>query len=101
MKIYYFYEQAAHEWRLFCRMYWLLNRHVELERLIAWAKRKRLCAPQQAYERQLLDTEMRLNHLQVRALSVTRWARLIHRVGTWIAPRPRHYACGVAAAYRR
>ncbi|MBZ0304750.1 MAG: hypothetical protein K8I82_01660 [Anaerolineae bacterium] len=69
--------------------------------MIAWASRKRLDSPKRLYEVRLLDTEMRLNWLQVRSLSIARWARWGHQLGIWINPPPKRFTQGAAAHYRR
>lgn len=70
----------------------------DLERLCAWAKRKRLSGPRQHYRRLLTQTEMRLHSHAIRAPRLSRWAHFLCRVKNVLVtpPRPK----GAAAKYR-
>lgn len=91
----------CHHWQQF---WWLFHRYAriaDLERLIAWARRKRLSGPRNYYQ-YLLETEhTHLMRYTIREPQLSRWARVVYEVSTVLNPPPRYRARGSAARYRR
>jgi len=86
-------------WNRFWAIYHLQAQVEDLERLCAWAKRKRLSGPLAYYRRLLTETERRLHSHAIRAPRLSRWAYLLCRVKNVLVSPPRHQ--GAAAKYRR
>lgn len=95
--------ELSNAW-LACQYFWpllhTLNRRAELERLIAWATRKRLTGPREFYRSRLLDEEMRLSRY---AITAPRWvvtlAYLLHNFNRLAFPPRRYMRRGAAAPY--
>lgn len=92
------------ESRFLCKHFWsllrTLNRRAELERLVAWAARKRLTGPRELYRSRLLDEEVRLARQAIMSprLVVT-LAYLVHYFNRLVFPPRRYMRRGAAAAY--
>jgi len=86
-------------WSRFWMIYHLQGQVEDLERLCAWAKRKRITGPRQHYRRLLTQTEMRLHSHAIRALRLSRWAYVLCRVKNVLMSPP--HRKGAAAKYRR
>jgi len=86
-------------WNRFWMIYHLQGQVEDLERLIVWAKRKRLPGPRQHYRHLLTQTEMRLHSHAIRAPRLSRWAYFLCRVKNVLMSPPHHK--GAAAKYRR
>jgi len=85
-------------WNRFWAIYHLQAQVEDLERLCAWAKRKRLSGPFAYYRRLLTETERRLHSHAIRAPRLNHWAYLLCRVKNVLMSPPRHQ--GAAAKYR-
>jgi hypothetical protein len=83
-------------WAILCT----LNRHAELERLVRWAKRKRLPGPLRLYQSRLEGEEMRMARYTMRSPWLARWVWSLHRFKALLFPPPRYLPKGAAAAYR-
>ena len=88
-------------WRAFGMAYRLFNRRDELQRLIAWAARKRLSGPRKAYEYLLADCEHHLMRLRGDRPQLIGWATSLHMISMLFRYTPRFYHRGAAASYRR
>jgi hypothetical protein len=77
-----------------------LNRHSELERLVMWAKRKRLLLPLKTYQNRLAEEERRLFRYAVEYPRMVVCARFLHQFNRLISRPPRYPAKGSARAYR-
>lgn len=86
------------DWNRFWAIYHLQAQVEDLERLCAWAKRKRLSGPFAYYRRLLTETERRLHSHAIRAPRLNHWAYLLCRVKNVLMSPPRHQ--GAAAKYR-
>lgn len=84
----------------FYTIYCALNRRADLERLVAWATRKRRPGPRRLYLSRLRDEEQRLARYGMRSPRLVGWAMAAHRLHALLSPRPRYPARGSAAAYR-
>lgn len=78
-----------------------LKRRDELTRLVAWAKRKRLVQPLRLYQYRLVDEECRIGFCAVRYTHLMIWAYRVFELYKLFVRRPRYYARGAAAMYRR
>jgi len=85
-------------WNRFWMIYHLQAQAEDLERLCAWARRKRLSGPRQYYRRLLTETERRFHSHAIRAPRLSRWAYFLCRVKNVLMPPPHHI--GAAAKYR-
>lgn len=99
------YHQHRHHWRLsvqrFFQIFRLLNQRAELQRLIAWATRKKLPDPRRAYQRRLAEVEMRLADYTLRTRRLVWWARLLHTLCHPTNIPPKNLRKGMASGYRR
>jgi hypothetical protein len=86
--------------RQFYTIFCTLNRQAELERLSAWAARKRLPGPRRLYENRLEDERLRLTRYTLRWPRMVAWAYRAQRLSTLLHPTPRYCRRGSAAAYR-
>jgi hypothetical protein len=84
----------------FYTIYCALNRRAELERLVAWATRKRLPGPRRLYRSRLLAEEQRVARYGRRFPRLAAWAAVAHRLYVCLTPRPRHPSRGAAVGYR-
>lgn len=88
-------------WYQFWTVYRCLERRANLERLIAWAERKRLPGPLKLYRSRVADEELRLMHHAIRSRLISNSARRFFWVCKVLNPPRRTYAKGSAARYRR
>src|SRR5258706_11590540 len=86
--------------REFWAIYCCLTRQAELQRLILWAKKKRLKNPRKCYQSRLEDERRRIFFYRVRSPRLTFLARWLQRLNTVINPSPRYYRSGSAVGYR-
>lgn len=93
----YYLHQCQQWYRLLC----LFNRRDELERLIAWARQKRLRYPLALYETHRAETERLLWHSQRHYPTRTRLVRVVHWMKTLFFGTPRYLPKGAASFYRR
>ncbi len=77
-----------------------LHQQDDLERLVKWAKRKRLKGPRTYYQRLLFDIQDRLLRQRVRFPHLMFWAKLLYNINLLISPAPQYHAKGSAAKYR-
>lgn len=89
-----------HSVREFCAVYRALNRRSELERLLAWAARKRLSGPRRLYEKRYADVERALFRYGRRSPHLVNRARVLHWIGRLINKPPRYPSRGAAAGYK-
>ncbi len=89
------------KWQRFWAVYRCLERRSDLQRLIDWAKRKRLKGPLNLYYTRMGDEEARLLGYTMRCRRTLWWARCFHWLSTTLNPPPRYRAKGSAARYRR
>ena len=83
-------------WAIYC----CLTRQAELERLIAWAEKKRLKNPRKCYQSRLEDERRRIFLFRMRSPKLVFLARWLQRLNSVINPTPRYYRSGSAAGYR-
>lgn len=86
--------------KTFCAIYRALNRKGELQRLVTWAKNKRLSGPREFYEDLLLDVRMRLMTYALESPHLVRWSRLLYRLSGLVRTTPHYPAKGSASGYR-
>lgn len=89
------------DWMAAYRLLWLLNRRVELQRLIAWAERKKLAGPKRCYEKRLNEAEEKLLRYSLRFPGPVKLAFLLHRINGWFFPAPCYLRRGAARDYSR
>ncbi len=92
--------EALSTWQEVWSIVYILNRRSELERLVAWATRKRLTGPRRLYRSRLLDEEIRLSKYTVMSpgYAVT-LAYLVHFSNRLVFPPHRYMRRGAAAGY--
>jgi hypothetical protein len=88
-------------WREFGSILRAMNRQSELERLVEWARRKKLPGPLRCYQSRLEDEARRVMRYSLSSPSLARWARRVYRLNKLIWPPPRYYARGSAVGYSR
>ncbi len=88
-------------WREFWSILYAMNRQAELERLVEWARRKKLPGPLRCYESRLEDETRRVMRYTLSAPSLARWVRRVRRFNRLVWSAPRYHAQGSAAAYSR
>lgn len=93
--------QMRQSWREFWAILRLLNRHDELQRLVRWAKRKRLAGPRKCYKSHLEDMERRLFRYRVESPATVRKARCLQLMKRVLFRPPRYPAKGAALGYSR
>ncbi len=93
-------QQIAHVIQELSAIYGVLHRQAELERLIAWARRKHLTGPRQFYQFRLAEAERRLMHYQIHSRRLWRLMRFLYAIGQCLCLPPRYHARGSAANYR-
>ncbi len=76
-----------------------LHRKSELERLVAWARRKRL-GVLRFYKKQLLEAESTIATKAIRFPGVMKWARFAFWINRLISVEPQYYPKGYASKYR-
>ena len=86
--------------REFYRILCLYNRRSELNRLVAWAKRKRLSRSLHLYKNRLEDTERILFRYRVESPRITALAYRVHQFGYFLFPQSRYPAKGSASGYK-
>lgn len=89
-------DHLLEHWQCFWSMFNLWYRVDDLERLIVWARRKRLPGPYGYYTRLLEDANHRLTTYCFRFPALARWARLLYQVNLLVSPPARCYAKGSA-----
>jgi hypothetical protein len=77
------------------------NRCSELQRLSAWASRKRLKHPFLLYQARLSDEYVRLNRYRLRYPLHSQLAYFVHQLRLFFFPPPRYFARGIARFYKR
>lgn len=87
-------------WRDLCRSLFYLKQREELERLIRWAKRKRLSKVRSHYIELLLNNGWRIRRYQTHSPKVLFWAEWIHCARKMIFPDPQYYRKGYAGRYQ-
>ena len=101
MKEYYFADWSfAYRFRMFYAILCSCNRQYELQRLVIWARRKKLTPPLSLYENRLAVEEKRLFRYAItypRLMSLARMVSLFRRI---LFPPPRFLPKGSAAGYK-
>lgn len=82
-------------WRIFC----LMDRRVDLERLVRWAKRKRLTGPERWYRLLLMDTERLLSTHNMRHPLFYSITIFLYEIASSLAPQRYYVRKGAAAKY--
>ena len=87
-------------WQDFWSVYCALTRQAELERLLHWAKQKRLAGPCKGYQSRLEDEYRRIFTYRVRSPRLTALARLLQHFNKLLFPTPLYFPSGSAKMYR-
>lgn len=87
-------------WHRFWSILRVLSRRGELERLVVWAKRKRLAGPRRAYQNSLTLEELMLADYTLKDPQLMIATRIVYRLWQFFWPPPRYYAKGAAARYQ-
>lgn len=87
-------------WQRFWHLYHLWWKVEDLERLMRWAKRKRL-KQYSYYEHLWLETQQRLAGYHMRLPTLSKWAYRFYQLVSLLTPTPHYYAKGSAGSYRR
>src|SRR5690606_39694590 len=80
-------DQLSTSWWVWRQVMQLLNRRADLERLLHWARRKRLPGPRTTYERQLSHTVRTLVMYKTHYPRLVRWAFRLHRLNALLTDR--------------
>src|SRR5258706_14237557 len=87
-------------WYEFWAILHAFNRRSELQRLVIWAKRKRLSGPRKLYQNRFADEERRLFVYTLSSPRLTKVAHLLHWLNHLISTPPLYPAKGSAPIYR-
>lgn len=94
------YDQWNYTW-LILRSIWQAYRcHDDLERLILWARRKRLSNPKRLYEKRLVEVEEKVFRYRLRYPRLVMLVSILQTFFTQIKFQPYYYTKGSAAKYR-
>jgi hypothetical protein len=77
-----------------------LERRDDLERLVAWATRKKLAGVKNYYKRLLTDTELLLADRNIRRPKLSFWSIQLYFAYRILFPPPSYYKKGAALRYR-
>ncbi len=94
------WQQFKRTWTTFWSIYRRYERIEELQRLVAWAKRKRLSKVRDHYIRLWLDEERVQFRYQVKHPAMHRSVRILSTIGEMIFPSHQVYRRGAARKYR-
>jgi hypothetical protein len=87
-------------WVDFLSIWEIVERRNDLERLVAWARRKKLKGVREHYKFLLMETEIHLADKNIRHHKLFMWATTLNLVFRMICPSPTSYKKGAAVRYK-
>lgn len=92
--------QLKRNWFALFAAYSCLDRHADLERLVDWARKKRLDGPRSHYYNLLFEEDSRLTNLRWKHPRLLILARVLYTTRSLVRPVRKHYPRGFASRYR-
>src|SRR6266496_5219365 len=83
-------------WQSFYASYYLFGREADLQRLMAWAQRKRLTKPRHAYLNRLIETQTTLTRVHIHSPQIWHFARVCFQIMDRLFPPPKYLRRGSA-----